>query len=79
VDGAVSPDGSVMGSYLHGLFDHPQAGGALLQWAGMHHANGVDLSILRDNSLNRLAASSQTLLDALQRLPRWRGAQRGQP
>lgn len=72
VDGAVSPDGAVMGSYLHGLFDHPQAGGALLQWAGMHHANGVDLSKLRDNSLNRLAASSQPLLDALQRLPRWR-------
>jgi len=71
VDGAVSPDGAVMGSYLHGLFDHPQAGGALLQWAGMHHANGVDLSKLRDNSLNRLAASSKPLLDALQRLPRW--------
>jgi hypothetical protein len=29
---------------------------------------------LRDNSLNRLAASSQPLLDALQRLQCWRTA-----
>jgi hypothetical protein len=34
-DGAVSADQQVMGTYLHGLFDHPQACQAILQWAGL--------------------------------------------
>ena len=32
-DGAQSDDGQVLGTYLHGLFDHPEAARALLDWA----------------------------------------------
>ncbi|MBV8157405.1 MAG: cobyric acid synthase, partial [Dyella sp.] len=33
-DGALSTDGQVLGSYVHGLFDHPEALAALLAWSG---------------------------------------------
>lgn len=65
VDGAVSPDGMVMGSYLHGLFDHPDACQTLLKWAGMDNAEGVDLAALRETSIARLAAASEELVRKL--------------
>nr|MBP8133798.1 cobyric acid synthase [Zoogloea sp.] len=37
-DGALSDDGQILGSYLHGLFDHPDALAALLAWAGVADA-----------------------------------------
>ncbi|RUL76716.1 cobyric acid synthase [Dyella choica] len=54
-DGAISADGQVMGSYLHGLFDDPQALSALLQWAGMRHAAELDMRALREAGIERLA------------------------
>ncbi|RZA35195.1 MAG: cobyric acid synthase, partial [Lysobacteraceae bacterium] len=41
-EGACSSDGQVLGSYLHGLFDHPEAGSALLAWAGLQTTQVVD-------------------------------------
>jgi adenosylcobyric acid synthase len=41
-EGALSEDGQVLGSYLHGMFDTPQACGALLAWAGLTSGNTVD-------------------------------------
>ncbi|MBW8902230.1 MAG: cobyric acid synthase, partial [Massilia sp.] len=35
-EGACSDDGQVLGTYLHGLFDHADACAALLRWAGLH-------------------------------------------
>ena len=32
-DGAQSADGHILGTYLHGLFESPEACGALLRWA----------------------------------------------
>lgn len=54
-DGAISADGQVMGSYLHGLFDDPQALSALLSWAGLKDATSVDVRALRESSIERLA------------------------
>ncbi|KRE88891.1 cobyric acid synthase [Frateuria sp. Soil773] len=54
-DGAVSADGRVLGSYLHGLFDHPDALAALLRWAGLRDAAPLDVHALRETSLERLA------------------------
>ena len=34
-DGCVSEDGKIIGTYLHGLFDHPEAYRALLGWMGL--------------------------------------------
>jgi adenosylcobyric acid synthase len=66
-EGAQSADGQVLGTYLHGLFDHPEAGTALLRWAGLHSETTVDTSQLREASLDRLADATQPLLDALLR------------
>lgn len=54
-DGAISMDGQVMGSYLHGLFDDPQALVAMLRWAGLQAAATVDVRLLRESSIERLA------------------------
>ena len=67
-EGAISDDDQVLGTYLHGLFDTPQACNALLAWAGLNTQNAVDPNRLRDESLNRIADAAQPLLDALIRL-----------
>ena len=64
-EGARSADGQILGTYLHGLFDTPQANSALLRWAGLHTQNSVDTSALREASLDRIADATQPLLDAL--------------
>ncbi|MNL73901.1 cobyric acid synthase [compost metagenome] len=45
----------MLATYVHGLFDDPAACGALLRWAGLRHAEGVDLDALREASIDRLA------------------------
>jgi adenosylcobyric acid synthase len=60
---ALSADGRVLGSYVHGLFDAPSACAALLQWAGMREARGVDLAALREASLERLADCVEQEMD----------------
>ncbi|HEX7986803.1 MAG TPA: cobyric acid synthase [Duganella sp.] len=64
-EGARSADDQIMGTYLHGLFDTPEACGALLRWAGLHSDHTVDTSALREASLDRIADATQPLLDAL--------------
>ncbi len=66
-EGARSLDNQILGTYLHGLFDTPQACGALLRWAGLNSDNTVDTAALREESLERLADATQPLLDALRR------------
>jgi adenosylcobyric acid synthase len=64
-EGACSADGQILGTYLHGLFDSPQACAALLRWAGLDSAHLVDTAALREASLDRLALATRPLLDAL--------------
>ncbi|SDK68090.1 adenosylcobyric acid synthase (glutamine-hydrolysing) [Methylophilus rhizosphaerae] len=54
-EGALSEDGQVAGSYIHGLFDHPQACAAWLQWAGVSKQPAYDYTQLREQSLEQLA------------------------
>ncbi|MCP9758823.1 cobyric acid synthase [Aquitalea sp. S1-19] len=65
-EGAISNDHQVLGSYLHGLFDHPEAQAALLDWAGMKQARAVDLAALREASIERIADACLPLYHALQ-------------
>ena len=65
MDGACSTDGQVMGTYLHGLFDHPDACAALLRWAGLCSEQRVDTAALRETSLDRIADAAQPLFDRL--------------
>jgi len=63
-DGALSADGQVMGSYVHGLFDSPAALDALLRWAGAEGAlERVDLGARREADLDRLADSIESAID----------------
>ncbi len=64
-EGGISADGQILGTYLHGLFDHPAACAALLEWAGLESTVRVDIAALRDASLERIADAAQPLLDAL--------------
>lgn len=69
-DGSVSADGQVFGTYLHGLFDGPEACAALLQWAGLQRAGLdeaeielVDIARRREQDLERLADCVEQELD----------------
>ncbi len=67
-EGAVSSDGQILGTYLHGLFDHPEACSALLQWAGSRSEHVVDTAQLREASLDRIADSAEGLMEKLMAL-----------
>jgi adenosylcobyric acid synthase len=62
-EGAVSPDGHILATYVHGIFDSPGACAALLDWAGLESACGVDLAALREASLERLADCVEANID----------------
>ena len=65
-DGAMSADGQVAGTYLHGIFDAPAACGGLLAWAGLDSARGVDLAARREADIERLADALEAHLDLAQ-------------
>ena len=62
-DGALSSDGQVLGSYVHGLFDHPEALSALLAWSGLHDAAPLDVRAQREAAIERLADMVEAHLD----------------
>ena len=62
-DGVISEDGQIMGTYLHGLFDHHQALQSLLKWAGLEKSETFDYEKLREDELDRLANEMQQHLD----------------
>lgn len=64
-DGAVSADGQMAGTYVHGLFDEPAACDAILCWAGLNtqNARSVDYQSHRLQQLDRLADQVEQCLD----------------
>ena len=67
-DGALSADGQILGTYVHGLFDAPEALSALLRWAGLgaealEGAGAVDLAARREADLDRLADAIEAHVD----------------
>ncbi|CCQ09410.1 Cobyric acid synthase [Pseudoalteromonas luteoviolacea B = ATCC 29581] len=56
-DGFITHDNQIAGTYLHGLFDVPEACTQILNWAkpGQWHANSFDLAQHREAQLERLA------------------------
>lgn len=54
-DGAISADGQVLATYLHGLFEGSQSCAALLRWAGLEQVQTVDYQALRERDIERLA------------------------
>ncbi len=54
-DGAISDDGRIMGTYVHGLFDRAEACRALLSHVGLTTATAIDYHERREEGLERLA------------------------
>ena len=61
VDGVLSE--GIIGSYCHGMLDHPAALSALLAWCGAGDIAAVDLGARREADLERLADAAEAALD----------------
>jgi adenosylcobyric acid synthase len=68
-EGAMSGDGRILATYVHGIFDSAAACDALLAWAGLRQAGAIDLAALREASLERLAdcVESELALSEMER------------
>lgn len=62
-DGARSADGQIIATYLHGLFEQPEACAALLRWAGLREVVQVDYHARREQDIERLADLIEAHLD----------------
>jgi len=62
-DGAVSADNQILCSYLHGLFDHPEACQELLLWAGLSDSPLFDYDRFREQQIDRVATMLEQSLD----------------
>ena len=60
----MSEDGQVLGTYLHGLLDRPEALATILAWAGLtaEAATGWDMQAEQEKSLDRLADGVEAAL-----------------
>lgn len=63
VDGVISNDNQIMGTYLHGVFDQTSALSSLLKWTGLNETSDFDYEALREQELNRLADEIQKHID----------------
>lgn len=54
-EGAISPDQQILGTYIHGIFDHPKASEALLHWAGAKKIEPISADILSEQGIQLMA------------------------
>ena len=47
-DGMLSQDNQIFSTYLHGLFDPPEALNLILNWAGLNKVENFDINKVRD-------------------------------
>jgi adenosylcobyric acid synthase len=62
-DGVLDASGQILTTYVHGLFDAPEAAQRLLEWAGLQEVRAPDIAELRERSLERLADVVERSLD----------------
>ncbi len=65
-DGAMSTDGQILGTYLHGIFESPAACTALLTWAGLNNVDSFDYHAIHDAAISRLADTVEQHMDTNQ-------------
>ncbi|WP_375320354.1 cobyric acid synthase [Aliivibrio logei] len=68
-DGTVNKEGSIFGTYLHGIFDEPQAFEAILSWAGLKESKAIDMNEIQEEGIERIADSIEESLDLSQLWP----------
>ena len=62
-DGAASEDRQVLGTYVHGLFDRPDALDAIMRWAGVELNQHHDHIAVIENNIASLARHVATHID----------------
>ncbi|MRI31926.1 cobyric acid synthase CobQ [Endozoicomonas sp. OPT23] len=55
VDGVLSADEQIFGSYLHGIFETAEACEEILVWAGKKHKSETDYRSLKEEGIDRMA------------------------
>ncbi len=65
-EGALSEDGQLMGTYLHGIFESAEGCRAILCWAGLDSAELLDYEQIREQGIERLADAVEEWLDKQQ-------------
>ena len=68
-DGALNHEGSIFGTYLHGIFDEPEAFEAIMSWAGLKESKAIDMKEIQEEAIERIAASIEESLDLSQLWP----------
>jgi len=70
VDGAISADNQIIGTYLHGLFESKESCNSLLRWAGLTEPQSPDYHLQREEGIDRITDAIAEHLDlaALARL-----------
>ncbi|WP_246028994.1 cobyric acid synthase [Parashewanella tropica] len=63
LDGVISSNGQILGTYLHGLFDQPQALKTIIEWAGLSSNIELDIEQIREQQLNRIADTIEEYCD----------------
>ena len=63
IDGVMSADRHIFGTYLHGIFETAEACNAILQWAGLQESTKVDYQALREEGINRMADAIEEHID----------------
>jgi adenosylcobyric acid synthase len=61
-EGVKDPSGQILGTYLHGVFDHPEFLDAWLAWAGVDQAKAFDYPAFREVQINRIADTVEAAL-----------------
>ncbi|MGF1756169.1 cobyric acid synthase CobQ, partial [Vibrio makurazakiensis] len=62
-DGALSDCNQIFGTYLHGIFDSPQAFELICEWAGAERVAKIDHQQLKEDGINRIADAIEEHLD----------------
>ena len=62
-DGILSDDQQIMATYLHGIFNHPDACKHLLQWAGLFTRTSFDYYEYQEQAIERVADALEEHLD----------------
>lgn len=56
-EGSLSQDQQVLGTYMHGLFDNPDACATLLSWAGAESIQPIDFETLSEQGIELMAST----------------------
>jgi len=62
-EGVFSEDNLMMGCYMHGIFDSPEACDALLSWAGCESQNALDIDEMREQGIELITRALEENFD----------------